>query len=56
MNMHVCEASSVSLDSEVESCLVSLLQSTGVYIHNKAPAARTHSAPFSEEKSLMAFV
>lgn len=36
--------------------LVSPVQSAGVCVHNITPAARTHSAPFSEEKTLMAFV
>lgn len=36
--------------------LVSPVRSAGVCVHNTTPAARTHSAPFSEEKTLMAFV
>lgn len=36
--------------------LVSPVQSAGVCVHNPTPAARTHSAPFSEERTLMAFV
>lgn len=38
------------------SWLVSPVQSAGVCCYNAAPAARTQSAAFSEEKSLMAFV
>ncbi len=36
--------------------LLSPVQSAGVCGYNITPAARTHSAPFSEENSLMAFV
>lgn len=51
------DGSSVSLESKlVGTWLVSPAQSAGVCGYNITPAARTHSAPFSEEKSLMAFV
>lgn len=37
-------------------CWLARCSLRGGSVHNITPAARTHSAPFSEEKTLMAFV